>query len=74
MISSKFFLFERRDFNYCDMQVDRKTGEPMVKLFEDKVGGREAEVVLDDPRSGTGIVSWFNGIQRCPFRYYDMYC
>lgn len=56
------------------MQVDRKTGEPMVKLFEDKVGGREAEVVLDDPRSGTGIVSWFNGIQRCPFRYYDMYC
>lgn len=34
----------------------------MVKLFEDKMGGREAEVVLDDPRSGAGIVSWFNGI------------
>jgi hypothetical protein len=33
----------------------------MVKLFEDKMGGREAEVVLDDPRSGAGIVSWFNG-------------
>nr|PNR41542.1 hypothetical protein PHYPA_018945 [Physcomitrium patens] len=45
----------------ANIKVDRKTGEPMVKLFEDKVGGREAEVVLDDPRSGTGIVSWFNG-------------
>jgi len=43
--------------------MDRKTGAPMVKLFEDKMGGREAEVVLDDPRSGAGIVSWFNGIR-----------
>lgn len=49
---------------YSNLQMDRKTGAPMVKLFEDKMGGREAEVVLDDPRSGAGIVSWFNGIIR----------
>lgn len=35
----------------------------MVKLFEDKMGGREAEVVLDDPRSAAGIVNWFNGMK-----------
>jgi hypothetical protein len=34
----------------------------MVKLFRDKETGiREAEVVLDDPRSAPGIVNWFNG-------------
>lgn len=33
----------------------------MVKLFKDEMGGRDAEVVLDDPRSGAGIVSWFDG-------------
>ncbi len=44
------------------MQVDRKSGAPMVKLFRDKETGiREAEVVLDDPRSAPGIVNWFNG-------------
>jgi hypothetical protein len=44
------------------MQVDRKSGAPMVKLFRDKETGiREAEVVLDDPRSAQGIVNWFNG-------------
>ena len=42
----------------------------MVKLFEDKMGGREAEVVLDDPRSGAGIVSWFNGTRSLPFYFY----
>ncbi len=43
-------------------QVDRKSGAPMVKLFRDKETGiREAEVVLDDPRSAPGIVNWFNG-------------
>lgn len=43
--------------------MERKSGLPMVKLFRDKeTGAQEAEVVLDDPRSATGIVSWFNGI------------
>jgi hypothetical protein len=43
-------------------QVDRKSGAPMVKLFREKeTGVQEAEVVLDDPRSATGIVNWFNG-------------
>lgn len=53
----------------------------MVKLFEDKMGGREAEVVLDDPRSGAGIVSWFNGMHSAPFRcctcffvFFFMFC
>lgn len=41
--------------------MDRKTGAPMVKLFKDEMGGRGAEVVLDDPRSGAGVVSWYNG-------------
>lgn len=35
----------------------------MVKLFEDKMGGREAEVVLDDPRMTAGIVNWYNGMK-----------
>ncbi|CAM6075759.1 unnamed protein product [Sphagnum tenellum] len=44
------------------IKVDRKSGAPMVKLFRDKETGiREAEVVLDDPRSAPGIVNWFNG-------------
>lgn len=33
----------------------------MVKLFKDEMGGRDAEVVLDDPRSGAGVVSWYDG-------------
>lgn len=35
----------------------------MVKLFEDKMGGREAEVVLEDPRMTGGIVNWYNGMK-----------
>ncbi|BBM98992.1 hypothetical protein MPTK1_1g17820 [Marchantia polymorpha subsp. ruderalis] len=46
------------------IKVERKSGLPMVKLFRDKeTGAQEAEVVLDDPRSATGIVSWFNGYE-----------
>lgn len=44
-----------------NVKMDRKTGAPMVKLFKDEMGGRGAEVVLDDPRSGAGVVSWYNG-------------
>jgi hypothetical protein len=43
--------------------MDRKSGAPMVKLFEDKMGGREAEVVLEDPRMTGGIVNWYNGMK-----------
>lgn len=43
--------------------MDKKSGAPMVKLFEDKMGSREAEVVLDDPRSTAGIVNWYNGMK-----------
>ncbi|KAL3701607.1 hypothetical protein R1sor_019629 [Riccia sorocarpa] len=46
------------------IKVDRKTGSPLVKLFRDKESGlQEAEVMLEDPRSASGFVSWFNGYE-----------
>eukprot|EP00246_Nothoceros_aenigmaticus_P018184 TRINITY_DN9418_c0_g1_i1.p1 TRINITY_DN9418_c0_g1~~TRINITY_DN9418_c0_g1_i1.p1 ORF type:complete len:361 (-),score=58.94 TRINITY_DN9418_c0_g1_i1:225-1307(-) len=33
----------------------------MVRVYRDKTGLREAEVVLDDPRTAPGLVNWYNG-------------
>ncbi|GBG87086.1 hypothetical protein CBR_g44542 [Chara braunii] len=46
------------------IKIDRKTGEPMVRLYASRETGRlEAVVVLEDQRPSTGVrvANWFNG-------------
>ncbi|XP_044209688.1 TATA-binding protein-associated factor 2N isoform X3 [Thunnus albacares] len=46
------------------IKVNKKTGQPMINIYSDKVTGRpkgEATVSFDDPPSAKAAIDWFDG-------------
>lgn len=46
------------------LQVNKKTGQPMINLYTDKATGQlkgEATVSFDDPPSAKAAIDWFDG-------------
>lgn len=46
------------------LQVNKKTGQPMINIYSDKATGRpkgEATVSFDDPPSAKAAINWFDG-------------
>lgn len=48
----------------CPLQVNKKTGLPMINLYTDRETGKlkgEATVSFDDPPSAKAAIDWFDG-------------